>query len=189
MHKFAHMPDIHLGAHRDQVLQKLELETFEGAIDKCIDLEVDFILIFGDFFHIGIPELSIVNKAILKMREVQLKGIPIYVIHGSHDYTSTGASIIDLLDTAGIITNISRWKMKEEKLHLNFLLDQKTGAKITGILALCAFKAINVGNTFLQIPQGTSLFLLIIYFISNIKDTRAENVLFKQEKNYSTLCF
>lgn len=135
MYKFAHMSDIHLGAHRDKFLQELELTTFIKAMDKCVDLKVDFIIISGDFFHIGIPELSIVNKALSKMVEIKKKGIPLYVIYGSHDYTPTGTSIIDLLETAGIITNIVQWRMENNKLHLSFTEDPKTGAKITGILA------------------------------------------------------
>ncbi len=135
MYKFAHMSDIHLGAHRDQILQELELTTFIKAMNKCVEHKVDFIIISGDLFHIGIPELSIVNKALRKMVEVKEKGIPIYVIYGSHDYTPTGTSIIDLLETAGIITNIVKWQMKDKKLHLSFTTDKITGAKITGILA------------------------------------------------------
>ncbi len=135
MHKFAHMSDIHLGAHRDQILQELEISTFIKAMDKCVEQKVDFIIISGDFFHIGIPELGIVDKALHKMVEVKKKGIPIYVIYGSHDYTPTGTSIIDLLKTAGILTNIVNWRMEDGKLRLSFTEDPKTGAKITGILA------------------------------------------------------
>ena len=134
--KFAHMADIHLGAHRQQThLQKRELEVFTQAMQECIDHDVDFILISGDFFHVGIPDLGIVNGAVRQMREVQKKGIPIYVIYGSHDYTPSGTSVIDILDTIGLVTNIEKRRMEDGKLKLDFFTDPKTGAKLAGIAA------------------------------------------------------
>ncbi|MBM3897591.1 MAG: exonuclease SbcCD subunit D [Thaumarchaeota archaeon] len=134
MHKFAHMADIHLGAHREPTLQKLEADAFRTAMDKCIHLGMDFILICGDFFHVGIPDLSVVNEALLKIRDVQKAGIPIYVIYGSHDYTPNGTSVIDILDTAGVLTKIVKLKT-EDKVRLDFFEDRKTGAKLAGISA------------------------------------------------------
>ena len=135
MSKFAHLSDIHLGAHRDHVLQKLELNAFNQSMDKCVQLEVDFILIAGDFFHVGIPDLGIVNEVLLKIREVQKAGIPIYVIYGSHDYTPSGTSVIDILDTSGMLIKIVKWRMDDGKLKLDFFTDPETGAKLTGISA------------------------------------------------------
>lgn len=133
MNRFAHLSDIHLGAHRDPVLQKLELETFNNFIDKCIRLRVDFIVISGDFFHIGIPDLNVVNEALKKMRSLDEEGIPVYVVYGSHDFSPIGTTIIDLLDTVGSIKKIEKGRIVEGKLRLNFLIDERTGAKITGI--------------------------------------------------------
>ena len=135
MHKFAHMADIHLGAHREPVLQKLEADAFGKTMDKCIELGVDFILVCGDFFHVGIPDLSVVNEALLKIRQVQKAGIPMYVIYGSHDYTPNGTSVIDILDTAGVLTKVANWSVAGNKVKLDFFEDEKTGAKLAGISA------------------------------------------------------
>lgn len=135
VHKFAHMADIHLGAHREPVLQNLEADAFSKAMDRCLDLDVDFILVCGDFFHVGIPDLGVVNEALVKIKHVQKAGIPIYVIYGSHDYTPNGTSVIDILDTAGVLTKIVNWRMEEGMLKLDFFEDPKTGAKLTGISA------------------------------------------------------
>lgn len=135
MHRFAHMADIHLGAHREPALQKLEREAFEWALTKCIERTVDFVLVCGDLFHVGIPDLGVVNSALAKMMEVKRAGIPIYAIYGSHDYTPTGTSVIDILDTAGALTNISKWKIEQGRLSLDVVTDQKTGAKLAGISA------------------------------------------------------
>ncbi len=135
MHRFAHMADVHLGAHRDPALQRLEREAFEGAMAKCMEMEVDFVLVCGDLFHVGIPDLGVVNSALAKMIEVKRAGIPIYAIYGSHDYTPTGTSVIDILDTAGALTNVSKWSIEDGKLELKVTTDDKTGARLAGISA------------------------------------------------------
>lgn len=135
MSKFAHMSDIHLGAHREPALRDLERRCFAEAVDRCISEAVDFVLISGDLFHVGIPDLTVVNDAVKKMRELREAKIPIYAIYGSHDYTPTGTSVIDILDTAGVLTNIMRWKMEEGRIRLKMSTDPETGAKLTGIAA------------------------------------------------------
>ena len=135
MPRFAHMADAHLGAHREPALQKLELQTFELAMRKCVEFSVDFILVCGDLFHVGIPDLGIVNSALKSMMEVQKAGIPIYAIYGSHDYTPNGTSVIDILNTAGVLTNVFKPSFEGDSLRLGFTIDEKTGAKIAGISA------------------------------------------------------
>ncbi len=135
MHKFAHMADAHLGAHREPTMQKLELQTFGSAMKKCVELGVDFVLICGDLFHVGIPDLGVVNSALKSMMEVQKQGVPIYAIYGSHDYTPNGTSVIDILNTAGVLTNVFRPSFDGDALRLGLTVDEKTGAKIVGISA------------------------------------------------------
>ena len=113
----------------------MEMEALDSCIQTCIDKSVDFALVSGDIFHVSIPDLNVVNESIRRLRKLVEHKIPIYVIYGSHDYTPNGTSIIDILDTAGILTNIVKYKMSEGKLELSFLVDKKTGAKITGLSA------------------------------------------------------
>jgi DNA repair protein SbcD/Mre11 len=134
--KFAHMSDIHLGAFREPILRQLERQAFEDAVERCIELRVDFVLISGDIFHVSIPDLSIVNDTIKTLRLLEAANIPVYAIYGSHDYTPTGTSIIDILDTAGILMNIMKYKLDEDgKVILQFVLDPKTKVKLAGIAA------------------------------------------------------
>src|SRR5579872_1813498 len=134
--KFAHMSDIHLGAFREPILRQIERQVFEDAVQHCIEQKVDFVLICGDIFHVSIPDLSIVNDTIKTLRLLQAANIPVYTIYGSHDYTPTGISIIDILDTAGILTNIMKFKQDEDgKVILGFFVDPKTKAKLAGISA------------------------------------------------------
>lgn len=126
MFKFAHISDVHLGAFRDLVLREMNLNAFIKAIDICIEKNVDFIIIAGDLFDNHMPDAKILSKAVKKMREAKEHGIDIYVIYGSHDYSPIQASIIDVLNSAGLFI----------KLDKNFLEDRKTKVKIAGISAL-----------------------------------------------------
>ena len=135
MHKFAHMADVHLGAHREPALQRLELRAFDEAMERIVASEADFVVISGDLFHVGIPDLGVVNSALRRMVKVKDAGVEIYTIYGSHDYTPNGTSVIDILDTAGVVTNAFRWKMDGNRLLLDPVTDGKTGAKIAGISA------------------------------------------------------
>ncbi|MBI3840356.1 MAG: exonuclease SbcCD subunit D [Thaumarchaeota archaeon] len=135
MHKFAHLADAHLGAHREPNLQRLELHSFDAAMAKCVEAGVDFVLICGDLFHVGIPDLGVVDSALKSMMRLQKHGIPIYAIYGSHDYTPNGTSVIDILNTAGILTNLFRPGFSGGGLKLPVFIDEKTGAKLAGISA------------------------------------------------------
>ncbi len=133
--RFAHMSDVHLGAHREPALRELERKCFGEAVDTCVSEAVDFLLISGDLFDVGVPDLGVVNDAVKKMRELREARIPVYAIYGSHDYTPTGTSVIDVLHTAGLLTNIMRPSMEDGRLRLKMLVDPETGAKLTGISA------------------------------------------------------
>jgi len=133
--KFAHIADTHIGAHREPVLAQLEAEAFGIAIDRCIQEKVDFIIISGDLFQSGIPDLAAVDDAVKKMHAVREAGIPIYVIYGSHDYNPNGKSIIDILDSTGLIKKVVKGEIVDGKLELEFFTDSKTGAKLVGISA------------------------------------------------------
>jgi exonuclease SbcD len=133
MFKFAHFADCHIGANRGPVLEKLELAAFSKAMDVCMQENVDFILIAGDLFHANLPDMYVANEAVKKMKEVKDAGIPIYVIYGSHDYSPNGTSIIDILDSTGLIKKIVKGEDVDGKLRLEVFTDAKTKAKLVGI--------------------------------------------------------
>jgi hypothetical protein len=133
--KFAHIADTHIGAHHEPILADLEAKAFSEAMDRCIEEEVDFIIIAGDLFQSGIPDLAAVDTAAKKMRQVRESGIPIYVIYGSHDYNPNGKSIIDILDSTGLFTKVVKGEVTEGKLKLEFFKDPKTEVKLVGISA------------------------------------------------------
>ncbi|MGB8779883.1 MAG: exonuclease SbcCD subunit D [Candidatus Bathyarchaeia archaeon] len=133
MFKFAHMADCHIGANRDPVLEKLELAAFSKAMETCVQESVDFVLIAGDLFHANLPDMHVANEAVKKMKEVRDAGIPIYVIYGSHDYSPNATSIIDILDSTGLIKKVVKGEVVDGKLRLEVFTDPKTKAKLVGL--------------------------------------------------------
>ena len=134
--KYAHLADLHLGSWREPKMRDLSIKAFLTAIDQCIKKEVDFILFAGDIFNTSLPSLDTLKIVTKKIKELKDKDIPLYVIAGSHDFSPSGKTMIDVLENAGLLKNVCRGKIHPEtkELHLQFTVDQKTGAKLTGIL-------------------------------------------------------
>ena len=133
MYSFAHIADCHLGFQKQERLQELEQSIFENALDECVTRGVDFILISGDLFHTSLPDMRVVRFAFKKFKEVYEKGIPIYVVYGSHDYSVNHHSVIDLLTDVGYLQRADRPKEFTGRLELDFITDPVTKAKITGL--------------------------------------------------------
>lgn len=126
--KFAHMADCHLGGWQDQPkLKELGLKSFERAIDICINRNIAFILISGDLFNTALPNIDILKSAASILKKAKDHNIDIYVIPGSHDFSPSGKTMLDVLSEAGLITNVTS---KE-----TFTID-KTNTKIIGLMGL-----------------------------------------------------
>ena len=132
--KFAHMADCHIGSWRDPKLKDTSTLAFSKAVDKCIKENVDFILIAGDLFNTSFPRLDNLKTAVNSLKKLKDKDIPVYIIPGSHDYSPSGKTMLDVLEEAGLFINVVKGEEVDGKLKLNFTIDEKTGAKITGML-------------------------------------------------------
>ncbi len=132
--KFAHMADCHIGSWRDPKLKDISTEAFIKAVDKCILEKVEFILIAGDLFNTSLPRLDNLKTVVTQFRILKNKNIPVYIVPGSHDYSPSGKTMLDVLEEAGLFVNVVKGEVIENKLKLNFTVDEKTGAKITGLL-------------------------------------------------------
>ena len=133
MPSFAHLSDIHIGAFRQPALQDLVLKAFTDAMDLCLQRKVDFIVISGDLFDSNIPDMGLLNSAVRKMGEVRGAGIRFYVIYGSHDFSPTQTSIVDILESAGLFTKVTKGRIEDGELRLDFTTDKATKAKLCGI--------------------------------------------------------
>ncbi|MFH0978108.1 MAG: DNA repair exonuclease [Candidatus Woesearchaeota archaeon] len=134
--KFAHLADCHLGAWREPKLRDLNLKAFSKAIDLCINEKVDFVVIAGDLFNNSYPSHDSLMSAVIKLRELREKSIPVYVIAGSHDFSATGKTMIDVLEEAGLLVNVAAVSMNEGNPVFKLTLDTKTGVFLCGIPGL-----------------------------------------------------
>jgi len=132
--KFAHMADVHIGSWRDPKLKDISTTAFEKAVDVCIYEQVDFVLISGDLFNTALPSIDKLKAAVIKLRDLKQKGIAVYIIPGSHDFSPSGKTMLDVLEEAELLINVVKGTIIDGKLRLKFTVDKKTGAKITGML-------------------------------------------------------
>ena len=132
--KFAHMADCHIGGWRDPKLRDISTEAFSKAIDLCIEEQIDFLLISGDLFNTSLPGVERLQKVTQKLKQLHDKDIPCYIIAGSHDFSPSGKTMLDVLESAGLCINVARGKEVNGKLELKFTQDLKTKIKITGII-------------------------------------------------------
>ncbi|MFA7707359.1 MAG: DNA repair exonuclease [Candidatus Pacearchaeota archaeon] len=99
--KFAHLSDCHLGGWRQPELQELNIRSFESAIKTCIEEQVEFILFTGDLFDSAFPPIEILKETFSEFRKLKDAGIKSYVIAGSHDYSVSGKTFLEVLEKAG----------------------------------------------------------------------------------------
>jgi len=115
--KFAHIADSHLGGWRQPELQKLNLESFRKAIEICIEEKIEFILFSGDLFDSAFPPIETLKEAFAEFRKLKEAGIKSYIIAGSHDYSVSGKTFLDVLEKAGFC-EICKYDANENEIIL-----------------------------------------------------------------------
>lgn len=124
------MADIHIGGWREPELKELNIESFKEAIKKCIESHAAFILISGDLFNTALPSIELLRETADILRQAKDHDINIYMIPGSHDFSPSGKTMLEVLEKAGLIDLVNKF---DENGRLMFTED-KTGAKIAGML-------------------------------------------------------
>ncbi len=122
---FAHIADCHIGSWRDPKLRDVSTKAFIKAVDLCIDKKVDFIVISGDLFNTSLPSIDLLKQATKKLKQLKDNDIPVYMIAGSHDFSPSGKTMLEVLEEAGLCKNVFRGIVEDKKLKLNFTLDKK----------------------------------------------------------------
>ena len=117
--KFVHLGDCHLGGWQQPELKELNFQSFRFALQKSIKEQVDFILIAGDLFDTAYPPIETLKDTFDEFRKVREKNIPVFLIAGSHDYSVSGKTFLDVLEKAGFCKNVAIF---EERLGNIFLL-------------------------------------------------------------------
>ena len=136
--RFAHIADCHIGGWHEPKMRALSDKAFIEAIGMIIRRNVDFLLISGDLFNTSLPAMDSLKMAVRQLRKLKRSDIPVYIIAGSHDFSPTGKTMIDILCEAGLCINVVKAdrQMTEKTGHLSlqFTKDPKTGIKIAGML-------------------------------------------------------
>src|SRR3989338_3519462 len=125
--KFAHLADCHIGGWKDIQLKELSIKAFENAINMCINENVAFVLIAGDLFNTSLPNIDLIKRTAEILNRLKENEIDTYIIPGSHDFSPSGKTMIDVLENSGLVVNVM--KIKNNQL---LLTHDKTGVKITG---------------------------------------------------------
>ena len=119
MPRFAHLADVHLGGWKQQPLQDLNFQSFKKALDTCISERVEFVLIAGDLFDSPYPSIEILKETFAEFKKLSEARIPCFIIAGSHDYSVSGKTFLDVLEKAGFCKNVTDVEEREDALILN----------------------------------------------------------------------
>ena len=118
MVKFAHIADVHLGGWKQQ-MQDLNFESFKRAVDICINSKLDFILFAGDLFDSAYPPIEVLKDTFAQFKRIKDVNIPCFIIAGSHDYSVSGKTFLDVLEKAGFCKNVYNAEERDNLLILN----------------------------------------------------------------------
>ena len=119
MVRFAHISDVHLGGWKQQPLQDLNFQSFRKAIDICIEKKLDFVLIAGDLFDSAFPPIETLKETFAVFKKLKDAKLPCFIIAGSHDYSISGKTFLDVLEKAGFCKNVFDAEENAEKIILN----------------------------------------------------------------------
>ncbi len=123
MVRFAHIADVHLGGWRQPEMQKLNFQSFKKTIDICLNSKLDFILIAGDLFDSAYPPIEVLKDTFEQFKRLKEARIPVFLIAGSHDYSVSGRTFLDVLEKAGFCKNVFNAEKSErendETIYLN----------------------------------------------------------------------
>ena len=119
MVRFAHIADVHLGGWKQQPLQDLNFQSFQKAIEICMSSKLDFVLVAGDLFDSAYPPIEILKETFAEFRKLKEARIPCFIIAGSHDYSVSGKTFLDVLEKAGFCKNITNFEETGGSIILN----------------------------------------------------------------------
>jgi exonuclease SbcD len=131
--RFAHLADPHLGAFRDPVLRRLNLEAFVKALRVAEDAGVDFMVIAGDLFDSPLPDMNVVHEASDALWHLRTSGARIYVFHGSHDRSPMESGIMDVLAATRLFELVDTPGPEDDGSEPVHVRDAQTGAIIAAI--------------------------------------------------------
>lgn len=160
--KFAHIADIHIGGWKEDKLNVMSTLALDRAIEKCISEHVAFVIIAGDLFNTALPNIDLIKEVSKTLNKLKEHEIECYIIPGSHDFSPSGKTMIDVFENSGLVINVMKTERSEDSLKLKFTTD-KTGVKLTGLygkaMGLEKLDYEILDKTNLESKQGFKIFL------------------------------
>ena len=101
------------------------MQSFSKALDISIKQRVDMVLIAGDLFDSAYPPIEILKQTFAEFKKLKDSGIPCFIIAGSHDYSVSGKTFLDVLEHAGFCKNVYKFEKKDEKIILQPTIFEK----------------------------------------------------------------
>ncbi len=133
--KFVHLADCHIGGWRDAKLRKANNDSFRLAVKIMLEEKVDFVLLSGDLFNTAVPAIDSLKIVVEELKKLKDHHVPVYIIAGSHDFSPSGRTMLDVLEQAGFVINVAKGsELPDGRFKLDFTVDEKTGVKITGMI-------------------------------------------------------
>lgn len=114
MVKFAHIADSHLGSWRQKELEDLNFLSFQRVIDQVLKENVDFVLMAGDLFDSAYPPIEILKETFAEFKKLKDANIPVFLIAGSHDYSASGRTFLDVIEKAGFCKNVEDYTINSD---------------------------------------------------------------------------
>jgi DNA repair exonuclease SbcCD nuclease subunit len=104
---FIHVADIHLGYEQYGVGERYNdfSRAFWDIMQDAINRQADFVVIAGDLFHKRSIDARTLIHAIVGLKKLQERGIPVLAIEGNHDrsYYREGVSWLQFLSNQGYL--------------------------------------------------------------------------------------
>lgn len=145
-------------------MRSLAEEAFDRAVRTCLEKPVNFVLIAGDLFHTSLPGIDSIKRVVGALKRLKDKHIAVYLIPGSHDYSPSGRTMLDVLEKAGLCINVAKGHVEGDKLALDFTADENTKVKLVGILGRRGMLEKNYYQDLKREPleqeQGFKIFML-----------------------------
>lgn len=119
------MGDCHLGSWRYPELQEINMRSFIKAIDFAVKEQVNFVLMAGDIFDSAYPPIDTLKLSFKEFKKLYDAKIPCFIIAGSHDYSVSGKTFLDVLEHAGFCKNVFVSEEKDDKIVLQPTIYEK----------------------------------------------------------------
>ena len=118
MVKFGHIADVHLGGWKQQPMRDLNFESFKKSLDICIAEKIEFLLVVGDLFDTAYPPIEILKETFSEFKRLKEAGILCFIISGSHDYSVSGKTFLEVLEKAGFCKDVSNFEENGDEILL-----------------------------------------------------------------------